>query len=221
MGVAAGQVDEWRGHGVTDHGGRAALNAAIKRPVDRLAVGQHEVARPARRDIDGDRARLVRHAQADLGLKYSVAPERGTLAHLSALAPVQALMRPDHPLATRAKVRMAEVVRYPLVLPTTGNTGRDLFDLSCSLQGLHYQVRVESNFASALLSQVVGRDVLLAGRLTVAHLLARGEMVTVPFAEGELQQRRLQLITAEDTRPSPMVMAFIDAIKSAIAQEAT
>lgn len=165
-------------------------------------------------------SRLVLHAQADLGLKYSVAPERGTLTHLSALAPVQALMRPGHPLATRAKVRMAEVVRYPLVLPTTGNTGRDLFDLSCSLQGLHYQVRVESNFASALLPQVVGQDVLLAGRLTVAHLLARGEMVAVPFAEGELQQRRLQLITAEDTRPSPLVMAFIEAIKSAIAQDA-
>jgi DNA-binding transcriptional LysR family regulator len=159
---------------------------------------------------------LVLRGQVDMAIKYSVAPERGLHAHLSVLAPVQAIMRPDHPLARRRQLRVADVVRYPLVMPTTGNTGRDLFDLSCSIQGLHYRVKVESNFSSALLSLVIDKDLLLAGELTVSHLLKSGNMVAVPFADGEMQQRRLQLLTAEGVVASPVVQAFIDCVQAEI-----
>lgn len=160
-------------------------------------------------------ARLLLHGQADLGLKYSVAPERGLQVHLSALAPAQAVMLPGHPLARQASLRMADVVRYPLLLPTPGNTGRDLFDLSCSLQGLQYQARVESNFASTLFSMLMGQDLLLAGSLTVMHLLDQQALVAVAFAEGEMQQRRLQLLSAEGVAPSAAVQAFIAQVKLA------
>lgn len=160
---------------------------------------------------------LVLRGQADLAIKYSVAPERGLHAHLSVLAPVQAIMLPEHPLARRKQLRIADVVRYPLVMPTTGNTGRDLFDLSCSTQGLHYQVKVESNFSSALLSLVIDQDLLLAAEITVAHLLKSGQMVAVPFAEGEMQQRRLQVLTAEGVVTGPVVQAFIDCVHADIA----
>ena len=160
---------------------------------------------------------LVLRGQADLAIKYSVAPERGLHAHLSVLAPVQAIVLPDHPLARRKSLRIADVVRYPLVMPTTGNTGRDLFDLSCSIQGLHYQVKVESNFSSALLSLVIDQDVLLAAEITVAHLLKSGHMVAVPFADGEMQQRRLQMLTAEGVVASPAVQAFMECVQAAIA----
>lgn len=159
---------------------------------------------------------LVLRGQADLAIKYSAAPERGLQAHFSALAPVQVAMRPEHPLARRRQLRIVDIVKYPLVMPTPGNTGRDLFDLSCSVQGLHYQVKVESNFSSALLSLVMGRDLLLAGLLTVSHLLESGSMVVVPFAEGEIQQRRLQLLTADGVVPSPAVQAFIECVQADI-----
>ena len=159
---------------------------------------------------------LVLRGHADLAVKYSVAPERGLHSHLSVLAPVHAIMRPDHPLAHRKSLRIVDVARYPLVMPTAGNTGRDLFDLSCSTQGLHYQVKVESNFSSALLSLVIDQDVLLAAEITVAHLLRNRTMVAVPFADGEMQQRRLQVLTADGVVRSPAVQAFMDCVHAEI-----
>lgn len=105
---------------------------------------------------------------------------------------------------------MRDVVKYPSVLPTSGNTGRDLFDLSCSTQGLHYQAKIESNFSSALLTLVMEDDLLLAGQLTVAHLMDSGDMVVAPVADSELQQRRLQLLTAEDTTLPTLIQTFVD-----------
>ncbi|MEY4975226.1 MAG: hypothetical protein RIQ97_421 [Pseudomonadota bacterium] len=159
---------------------------------------------------------MVLRGQADVALKYSLAPERGLAAHLSLLSPVQVAMRPGHPLAKRRQLRVADVVRYPMVMPSQGNTGRDLFDLSCSTQGLHYQIKVESNFSSALLSLVMGEDLLLAGALTVSHLSGPEAMLLRPFAEGELQQRRLQVLTAEGATPSPEVQALLDTVQAEI-----
>lgn len=157
---------------------------------------------------------MLQRGQVDVAIKYSVAPERGLIAHHNALAPIQLVMHPQHPLGKRRYLRMKEVVKYPLVLPTPGNTGRDLFDLSCSIQGLQYRVKVESNFSSALLSLVMDNDILLAGSLTVSHLLEHGEMVAIPFADGELQQRRLQLLTAEGVDLSPLVQQFVEWVQS-------
>ena len=81
---------------------------------------------------------------------------------------------------------------------------------------MHYQIKVESNFSSALLSLVMGEDLLLAGALTVSHLSGPEAMLLRPFAEGELQQRRLQVLTAEGATPSPEVQALLDTVQAEI-----
>ena len=105
---------------------------------------------------------LVLRGEADLALKYSTAPEKGLQVLHSAIAPIYAVMPAQHPLARQRSVSVADVVCYPLLLGAANTTGRQLFDLSCAVQGLRYVPAVESNFSSALLPLLSGQDVVLA-----------------------------------------------------------
>ena len=155
-------------------------------------------------------SRQLLQGDADVALKYSVAPEPGMAVQHAATAPVYALMRPTHPLARAPLVTVAEVVQHPVALSGKGMTGRQMFDLLCSLRGLQVQPAVVSNFSSALLPGVCGDDIVLSGYLTAAHLVREGRLVAVPFAEPQLQQRLLQVLTLQGRSLTPLVQAFVD-----------
>ena len=152
--------------------------------------------------------RLLR-GDADIGLKYVVAPEPGLRVEHAAPAPVLAVMRPAHPLARARQVQLADVVRHPLLVGNKGVTARQLFDLACSAQGLRYEPVFVSNFSSVMLTLLRARDILLSGRLTVAHLIAEGSLVARPFADPMLQQRRLQVLSLEGRTLPPLAQAFV------------
>lgn len=164
---------------------------------------------------------LLLRGEADLALKYSLAPDKGLQVLHSAVAPVYAVVVPEHPLARRRSVCVADVVAYPLLMGGSSITGRQLFDLSCTVQGLRYAPAVESNFSSALLPLLEGNDVVLAGYLTAAHWVEDGRLVAVPFEEAQMQQRRLQVLGLEGREPSPLVRAFTETLVAAIAEYGT
>lgn len=160
-------------------------------------------------------ARLLR-GETDLALKYSVAPQQGATVLHGALAPVYALMAPGHPLARKRQVSVAEVARYPLAIGTKGTTARQLFDWSCSVQGLQYRAAVVSNYSSALLPLVRGGDIALSSYLTVAYLVQQGLLVAVPFEEPQMQQRRLELLSLQGRSLAPLVQTFAQHLVLAI-----
>lgn len=159
--------------------------------------------------------RLLR-GEADLGLKYVVAPEPGLRAEHTAAAPVLAVMRPTHPLARGRVLALADAVRYPLLLGSRGFTARQLFDLACSAQGLRYEPVFASNMSTVLLALLRDADILLSGQLTVAHLIADGSVVARPFADPLLQQRRLQLLSLEGRTLPPLAQAFLQDLVRAV-----
>lgn len=164
---------------------------------------------------------LLLRGEVDLALKYSLAPDKGLQVLHSAVAPVYAVVVPEHPLARRRSVRVADVVAYPLLMGGSSITGRQLFDLSCTVQGLRYAPAVESNFSSALLPLLEGSDVVLAGYLTAAHWVEDGRLMAVPFEEAQMQQRRLQVLGLEGRESSPLVRAFTATLVAAIAEYGT
>jgi DNA-binding transcriptional LysR family regulator len=153
-------------------------------------------------------AALVLRGEADLGLKYSTRPEKGLQLLHSAVAPVCAIMRPEHPLARQRQVTVAQVVHYPLLMATSGLTATQLFDQCCSMLGLHYTATVTSNFSAALLPMVCPQDVMLASYLTAAPWMESGHLVARPFEEVQLQQRRLQILALKGRSLPASVAAF-------------
>ncbi|HZF85563.1 MAG TPA: LysR substrate-binding domain-containing protein, partial [Burkholderiaceae bacterium] len=154
-------------------------------------------------------SQLLLRGEADIGLKYVVAPEPGLRVEHAAPAPVLAVMSPDHPLARRRSVELADVVRHPLLVGSRGVTARQLFDLACSAQGLQYRPVFISNFSSVMLPLLRSPDILLSGHLTVAHLIAAGTAVARPFADPLLAQRRLQALSLDGRTLSPLARAFV------------
>ena len=59
---------------------------------------------------------LMSRGEVDVGLKYSLAPEKGVRTLLSVQAPVLAVVRSGHPLARRRRVSVTEAVNCRLVL---------------------------------------------------------------------------------------------------------
>jgi len=167
-------------------------------------------------DAPDDVSRRLLQGEVELALKYSVAPEPGMLVQHAAPAPVYALMRPTHPLARQRAVTVADVVAYPLGMSQRGMTGRQLFDLVCSQQGRQYHAAVVSNFSSALLPGVGSSDVVLSGYLTAAHLVREGRLVAVPFAEINLQQRVLQVLSLQGHTLSDTAQAFLQHLVASI-----
>jgi DNA-binding transcriptional LysR family regulator len=161
---------------------------------------------------------LVHRGEVDLALKYSVAPEKGLQTLHSAIAPVYAVMPAQHPLARQRTVSVADVVRYPLLLGAENTTGRQLFDLSCAVQGLRYRPAVESNYSSSLLPLLSDHDVVLASYLTAARWVESGLLAARPFEEAQLSQRRLQVLAVEGRVPSALVGQFAHALVGAIEQ---
>ncbi|ABM33686.1 LysR family transcriptional regulator [Paracidovorax citrulli] len=155
--------------------------------------------------------------EADIGLKYAVAPEPGLQVEHSSRAPVLAVMATGHPLASQDRVALAEVVKYPLLVGSAGVTARQLFDLACNAQGLRYHAEFVSNFSSVMLPLLRSPQILLSGPLSVAHRVRAGAVVARPFAGATvLHQRRLQVLSLEGrTLPTPL-RACLDALRGAI-----
>lgn len=161
---------------------------------------------------------LLSRGEADVVLKYVVAPEPGLRVEHSATAPVFAVMRPEHPLARQRTLQVADVVGYPLMVGSRGVTTRQLFDQACSVQALQYRPVFVSNFSSVLLSLLHATDVLLSGRLTVLHLIEEGTVVARPFADAPLQQRRLQVLSLEGRTLPPLTQTFVRHLVKCIAR---
>jgi len=159
--------------------------------------------------------RLLR-GESDIGLKYVVAPEAGLRVEHAAPAPVLAVMLPSHPLARGRTVELAQAVRHPLLVGSTGVTARQLLDFACSAQGLQYRSLFVSNFSSVMLPLLRERDIMLSGYLTVAHLVKAGTVVARPFDEPMLQQRRLQALVLEGRTLPPLVRAFVQSLVRAV-----
>ncbi|CAG9269821.1 DNA-binding transcriptional regulator, LysR family [Paraburkholderia unamae] len=162
----------------------------------------------------------VREGTADIALCFSLAPEKEITVHYSQRAPIFALMRGDHPLAARESVSLRDLLAWPVAMHNQGVTIRQLFDISCSLEGVVFEPVLVSNYHVALQSFVRLTDaVTLTGYLTVRGRLEAEGLAAVPLANPELHQRTLQVQTMAGRTLPQAVQAFLDLLTRAIDDE--
>lgn len=158
---------------------------------------------------------LVLRGDADIAIKFATAPEPGIRVEHSTPSPVLAVMSPDHPLARMRSVGVADAVKFPLLLGASGGSARMLFDMACAAQGVQYRPVFASNFSSVILPILRSPDLLLAGQITVAHLIESRTVVARPFTDRLLDQRSLQVLSLEGRTLSPSVRLFVDHVEKA------
>lgn len=159
----------------------------------------------------GAATRQVRDGDADLALTFSLAPEKGVKVEHTERAPVLALLRADHPLAGRAGLSLADLRRYPLVLPEPGTTIRQLIDITCVLEGILLEPELTCNNSGAMYryAQKSGA-IMFTGLLSVRDRYAGDGFVVVPLTHPQMRQRSIQVQTMAGRELPPSVRAFRD-----------
>ncbi|KXU91058.1 LysR family transcriptional regulator [Paraburkholderia monticola] len=156
-----------------------------------------------------DATRQVRDGDVDIALSFSLAPEKGVKVEHTERAPVFALLRADHPLAARAKLSLAEVSRYPVVLSEAGTTIRQLIDITCALEGIPLEPDLICNHSGAIYryAQKSGA-IMFTGLLSVRDRYAEDGFVIVPLTDPQMRQRSIQVQTMAGRELPPSVYAF-------------
>jgi DNA-binding transcriptional LysR family regulator len=159
----------------------------------------------------------VREGTHDVAVCFSMAPEKDVHVHYAQRAPIYAVMRSGHPLASREAVALADLVSWPVAMNNESGTLRQLFDIACSLEGLIFEPVFVANLQTALQSFVLNTDAItLAGYLTARSRLGPGGLTALPITNPELHQRTLQIQTMAGRTLPRAVVAFVDLVKEAI-----
>jgi len=126
---------------------------------------------------------------------------------------------PEHPVARMKAVAIADLVKFPLVVPKAGHT-RD------AIEHLFYERRLKPNYtmeldSSELLKRFVAADVGIGfiARSNVEEDVRANVLCAIPIADAQIK-RDLALVFRKDKALSRAALAFIDiAVKHKPAEE--
>lgn len=163
-------------------------------------------------------ARRVREGHADIGVTVSLASERGLNVEIRHPAPVLAVCAPEHPLARRRQLSLAQVAAYPLALPAPASTLRQLIDISCSRQGLVLDPVFTGDHLYPLIHYAAcTQAVTFCGELALRQQLRTRSVVAVPLRDREMTERHFEVQTMAGRHLPDAARAFIDLMRESLA----
>ncbi|WP_298838473.1 LysR family transcriptional regulator [uncultured Salinicola sp.] len=158
--------------------------------------------------------RRIREGEVDIGLTFSLAPERDIQVESRQRSRIQALMAHDHPLAGRREVKLSQLQPHPIALPPPETTLRQLFDICCSQQNLIFESVFTSNYTEALVNfAMLGGGIALAGEISVRHRLLQDRVVAVPIRDAGMDARHVELQTLANRTLPAATAAFVEHLK--------
>ena len=147
---------------------------------------------------------------ADIGLCFSVAPVKDIAVAHRQSAPVLAVLSPQHALAARRMLSLAELVAQPLALPPPETTIRQMIDMACSRQGLPLEPVLTSNHAKTLLNFALhGGGATVSSEVGVRHMLATGALVAKPLSDAGMDLRDIEVQTLVGRQLPTAAQAFL------------
>ena len=155
--------------------------------------------------------------EVDIGITVSTVSERGISVALRHPSPIIAVLHPEHPLAGRGQLSLAQLVGHAVALPGPDSTLRQLFDISCSRQGLDFEAVFECDRLDPCLSFVrSGGGITLNGELALRERLRRGEVVGIPLRDREMNERHFEVQTLAGRTLPRAAKAFLEHLLEAL-----
>ncbi len=155
---------------------------------------------------------LVARGEADVGLKFSVAPERGLRVEHTQPAPIVLVTSVDHPIAGKRRIALKDVRDLPLGLPVAGTTLRQILDLVFQTEDMRSNAAFAGNLPTLLDLTVRGDAVVFSSVISVSHLLSAGKVVALAVPELAFHQRSLLVLTHDEDAPSGLRRQFVDSL---------
>ena len=165
-------------------------------------------------------ARRVREGEADIGVTVSLSSERGLEVELRHPSPVLAVVAPDHPLAGKRHLSLAQALAYPLALPAPATTLRQLLDISCSRQGLQLEPVFTSTHLYPLFNYVAHTQAItFCGETALRQQLASGALRAVALRDREMNERHFEVQSLAGRHLPDAARAFITHLRETLARE--
>lgn len=164
---------------------------------------------------------LVRDGDVDIGFTLSTSSERNINVELRHPSPILAIMAKNHPLASRRQLALSQLIGYPLALPGEYSTLRQLFDISCSRQGLQCEPAFLSNRLDAMISfAAAGGGIALSGEAALRARLKANLVVGVPLRDREMNERHFEVQTMAGRTLPGACRAFLDHLREVVQRDA-
>ncbi|GLU47853.1 LysR family transcriptional regulator [Nocardiopsis ansamitocini] len=161
--------------------------------------------------------RQVVEGQSDIAVTYAIGQQNDVRVEHSVVVPLFAMVRPDHPLAGRSSVGLAELCEHPLALSSEGTSQRELFDAAVRMERLTIRPVLEcGRFAPIYEFAKAGGGVALASSLRAETAPSEG-LVHVRVNHPVFEQRRAQVQTMAGRHQSTRVLDLVTILVSGMA----
>lgn len=162
-------------------------------------------------DAPAGATRSVLQGDVDICVTMSRTVEKDLRVELAQPSPLCVAVRPGHPLTRFRQVSLAQLQAYPVALPETNTTVRQLIDIACSRQRLDLQPVITSNYIGSLFGFLrhEREGVTVCGEISVRFQAERGELALVPLRDKGLDQRSIIVQTLMGRTLSHAAQAFL------------
>lgn len=153
----------------------------------------------------------VASGETDIGLVFNLRPSDELRSVLHLHVPLLAVMAPNHPLARRKSLSLAQLAQQRLAVPDTSFGVRRLIDLQSQMSKIRLTPALEANSLAVLRGFARnGGGVTLLSRMSIRHELAAGQLVGIPLSDPLLTQGGIDVcVLARRTLPVA-ASAFLD-----------
>lgn len=161
----------------------------------------------------------VRAGEVDIGITFALTPEPEIRVIRRFDGSIMAFATPDHPIARKREVAIADLGQVPLFLMDVDTTVRQLFDMACAQEGVAVSPALICNSSSTVrYLTLAGGGVSIASHLTMANIVAQGRLVALPIRHPVLQQRTIQVQALAGRRLPEIVEVFLTCLDGVIAE---
>jgi DNA-binding transcriptional LysR family regulator len=156
---------------------------------------------------------MVRDGRIDLGLTEGFVPGAEFDVRVVDHDEMVAIAAGDHALGRRARVRLADLLREPLIVRERGSGTRDVIEAALAEHGASVTPVMALGSTEAVKRAVAaGLGVAFVSRLALDLELASGALCVVALSDFALE-RALHMVRLAGKRASPAVDAFIDTLQ--------
>ncbi|HWT98771.1 MAG TPA: LysR family transcriptional regulator [Terriglobales bacterium] len=161
---------------------------------------------------------LVRDHDADIGFTFSTAPLEGLSVEFERSFRLGATMSPDHILAKREKIALADCLAFPVAWPAQGLSLRAIID-----QGLagpsQFIPAFECN-SLRLMASLARRGACIAfqTQIGIEREIKEGQLVFKPLTDRRLPLDHLKLVRRQKLTARSPLSAFLDLARRRLQQ---
>lgn len=162
---------------------------------------------------------LLGQDEVELVLVHDPAPSDDLRVISRLHQPLCAMMRPDHPLAGRESLRLAECQQYPVALGDRSFGSRRLLDAVMDRSRLSMRTPIEASTVQ-LLKEFTRQTGAISFQFQIGTLqeVRRGELVSIPLTDSALGRSELVLAVRGSRRLPIAALSFIELLVSRLAE---